>query len=447
MLFLNSLFNLRNWLIVIGLFALLPVQAANVEGVRLWQAPDHTRIVFDLDSQVEYTFFTLDNPRRVVLDIKQSSLLAQLDKVDFSTSPVKKIRSGMRDNGDLRLVLDVTQKLKPRAFTLPANEKYGNRLVLDLQKITQSTTQKKAITAASRPKANDKRDLIIAIDAGHGGEDPGAIGPNKVREKVVVLQIARKLKALFDKEPGYKAVLIRDGDYYIGLSKRRELAKQKQADLFVSIHADAFKDKRVVGGSVFTLSKSGASSASAKFLAETENRSDQIGGVDISTKDDVLAGVLVDLIMTATLDSSSRAAKRILDNMGDVSKLHKRNVEHAGFAVLKSPEIPSILIETGFISNPKEARRLASTSHQRKIARAIYRGIRDYFSEYATEGTYVYWQQQEKNKVRTYKIARGDTLSEIAQQFSISVKELKRYNHIKGDKIRIGQVLSIPPTS
>lgn len=431
--------------------------AADIEGVRLWRAPDHTRLVLDLTGAVEFKYFTLANPDRVVIDIQRSSISADLQGIALSGSPINKVRGAERSNKDIRLVLDLNAKVKPNAFLLPANQQYGNRLVVDLyDKAAKKTVVKTA------PKNNGRRDIVIAIDAGHGGEDPGAIGPRRVREKAVVLSIARATKKLFDKKPGYRAVLIRDGDYYVGLSKRRNIARKHQADFFISIHADAFKNKSVSGSSVYTLSQRGASSASARFLAQSENSTDLIGGVDLSGKDDMLASVLLDLSMTATLDSSVKAGKEILKQIKVISKLHKNIVEHAGFAVLKSPDIPSVLVETGFISNPKEERRLSSGKHQKKLAQAIFQGTLAYFDRHAVEGTMVYWlknggsnslagnkstNQSGSKKASTYKIRSGDTLSELASRFSVSLSELRRYNAIKNDRIRVGQVLKIPPRS
>jgi N-acetylmuramoyl-L-alanine amidase len=343
-------------------------------------------------------------------------------------------------------------KVQPKTFSLVANSQYSHRVVIDLYD-PESKSKSESVVVKVADREQGQRDLIIAVDAGHGGEDPGALGPRRVLEKNVVLAIARETKKLFDARQGYRAVLVRDGDYYVGLSKRQAIARRHRADLFISIHADAFTDKRVSGSSVYTLSKNGASSTSARFLADSENKADRIGGVDLSDKDDLLTSVLLDMSMQATRDSSKRVAQHILGGLGGLVKLHKKNVEHAGFAVLKSPDIPSVLIETGFISNAKEAKRLASRSHQRNLSRAIVNGVVDYYAKYATEGTWVYWQKNKptkstgyaKQKSSTYKIQRGDTLSEVAMKNSVSLAELRRYNKLKNDKIRIGQVIKIPP--
>ncbi|MDA8694285.1 N-acetylmuramoyl-L-alanine amidase [Pseudomonadales bacterium] len=428
------------------------VWATDVEGVRVWRAPDHTRVVLDLSDAATFKHFTLNNPERVVVDIQSAKLKAKLKKLDLSRSPIKKIRAAKRNKNDLRLVFDLSEKVEPNTFLLSANQQYGDRLVIDLYDRKAKPT---AVKTASNN--NGKRDIIVAIDAGHGGEDPGALGPRKTHEKVVVLSIAREAKRLLDQKPGYRGVLVRDGDYYVGLGKRREIARKKQADLFISIHADAFTDKSVSGGSVYTLSQRGASSASAKFLAESENSTDLIGGVALSDKDDVLASVLLDLSMTAKLDHSVLVGKEILREMKGVTKLHKNTVEHAGFAVLKTPDIPSVLVETGFISNPKEARRLVSSSHQKKLAGAIVRGTTAFFNKHAVEGTMVYWLNHGGNQSlaasssagsrKTYKIKSGDTLSELANRFSVSLSDLRRYNSLANDRILVGQVLRIPPRS
>ena len=285
---------------------------------------------------------------------------------------------------------------------------------------------------------------MVAIDAGHGGEDPGALGPKKLQEKKVVLAIARKLQAKLRDTPGLKPVMIRDGDYYVSLRGRRDLARKHQADLFVSIHADAFRQASANGASVYALSTKGASSTAAQYLADRENAADLVGGVRLSDKDDVLAGVLADLSMTATLDTSLSLGARVLGEIDDIAKLHKRKVEQAGFAVLKSPDIPSILVETGFISNPGEADRLNTSAYQDKMASAIHDGIVVWFKSHPPAGTLLAWQRAQQGGAQQYVIARGDTLSEIAERYRVSVKSLKETNGISGSTIRIGQVLTIP---
>jgi N-acetylmuramoyl-L-alanine amidase len=415
------------------------VLAADINGVRMWRAPDHTRLVFDLSGPVKHEILTLSSPERVVIDIPAASLKASFDALNFADTPIKKLRSGVRNKKDLRLVLDMSQAIKPRSFLLAASGDLHDRLVVDLY--DEKTEKSAAIISTNNSK---KRDIIIAIDAGHGGEDPGALGPGKLREKDVVLKIAKKLKDKIDKRPGYTAKLIRTGDYYIGLTKRRDLARQYQADMFLSIHADAFSDSRANGTSVYALSPRGATSASAKFLAQKANSADLVGGVSLADKDDVLASVLFDLSMTASLDASLDVGREVLGQMKHVSRLHKTKVEQAGFAVLKSPDMPSILVETGFISNPHESRRLNSSSYQHKMADAIYTGIHQYFNSHPPDGTLIAWQQQNFIKGRQYVVSSGDTLSGIAVRHKVSLTSLKRTNGMESSKIRVGQKLKIP---
>jgi N-acetylmuramoyl-L-alanine amidase len=432
----------RTWIgAILALLLTSTTWAVEVHDVRLWRAPDHTRIVFDLTGPVEHKLILLDNPSRIVVDVEDTRLKTSLSELKLDKTPVSRIRSGVREGDDLRVVLDMGAKVDPRSFVLKANQQAGDRLVLDLydkKKTSSSTTVKKSV------KQSAKRDIIVAIDAGHGGEDPGAIGPKRRREKVVVLAIAREVARLFEADKGFKPTLIRSGDYYISLKGRRDLARKRQADLFVSVHADAFKRKEAHGASVYALSTRGATSTAARYLAQRENAADLVGGVSLSDKDDVLAGVLADLSMTSTLDTSLKLGGKVLGRMDNVTKLHKERVEQAGFAVLKSPDIPSILVETGFISNPEESRKLASSSYQKKMARAIHAGIKDWFLAHPPSGTLIAWQKQQGG--RQYVIARGDTLSGIAQRFNVSLSSLKSHNGISGSKIMVGQKLVIPTT-
>ena len=430
----------RAWIsAILGLLATSSVWAVEVHEVRLWRAPDHTRIVFDLTGPSDHKLIVLTNPGRIVLDMENTSLKANLANLKLDNTPVARIRSGVREGDDLRVVLEVNASVDPRSFALKANDKAGDRLVLDLyDKQAKSTAVKKSV------KQSSKRDIIIAIDAGHGGEDPGALGPRRLREKDVVLAIAKELNALLKADKGFQPTMIRSGDYYVSLKGRRDLARRRQADLFVSIHADAFKRKEANGASVYALSTRGATSTAARYLAQRENSADLVGGVSLSDKDDVLAGVLADLSMTSTLDTSLKLGSKVLRNVDTVAKLHKNNVEQAGFAVLKSPDIPSILVETGFISNPSESKKLATRSYQKKMARAIHRGIKDWFLDHPPSGTLVAWQKQQGG--RQYTIARGDTLSAIAQRFNVSLSDLKSRNSISGSRIMVGQRLTIPTT-
>ena len=433
----------------LSLFLLLaaaaPLQAGQtlVKGFRIWAAPDHTRLVFDTEGAVEHKVFPVKNPARLVIDIEDARLVTSVPKFGADARFVRGVRSGVREGDDLRVVLDLKQSVRAKSFMLKPTNGYGHRLVVDLRAKDEETRQQvakvaKVVTSGSGKKGRG-RDLIIAIDAGHGGEDPGAKGPSGVYEKNVVFAIARRLARLVDKAPGMRAVMIRKGDYYVGLRKRIHKARAAKADLFISIHADAFRDRRVRGSSVYTLSQSGASSEAAQWLAKRENRADLVGGVELADKNDLLASVLLDLSMSATMVASREAADDVLKQLRGLGKTHKRQVQQAGFRVLKAPDIPSMLVETAFISNPVEEKRLKNPNHQERVAKALLTGIRNYFRTYPPAGT---WMAQ--HTPRRHVIARGDTLSTIAQQYRIRVSDLRSVNKLSGDRIRVGQVLSIP---
>ncbi|MEP4147145.1 MAG: N-acetylmuramoyl-L-alanine amidase [Halioglobus sp.] len=432
----------RAWIGAILCFFLAAATAfaGDVHDVRLWRAPDHTRVVFDLTGPAEHKIFVLQNPTRIVLDVENTRLKTNLSDLKLTDTPIRQVRSAARDGDDLRIVMDMSAAVDPRSFALKANQQAGDRLVVDLY--DKGAAAKPAVRKTAQQ--GTKRNIIIAIDAGHGGEDPGALGPGRRREKDVVLAIAREVNALFKADSGFTPTLIRSGDYYVSLKGRRDLARKRQADLFVSIHADAFKRKEANGASVYALSTSGATSTAARYLAQRENAADLVGGVSLSDKDDMLAGVLADLSMTSTLDASLQVGAQVLRNVDNVARLHKKNVEQAGFAVLKSPDIPSILVETGFISNPDEAKKLSTSSYQKKMARAIHSGIKSYLVAHPPSGTLVAWNKAQGGT--EYTIARGDTLSGIAQRFNVSLASLKSTNGISGSTIRIGQKLTIPAT-
>ena len=418
--------------------SLVIAEPVSVENVRVWAAPDSTRVVFDISGPVEHQLSLLKEPYRTVIDLKDSSITNKVAQPGSEDKFLQGIRTATRNNDDLRIVLDLKKFVNYKSFQLEPNKHYGHRLVVDLySNETQETKQidvEEEITTANLP-----RDVVIAIDAGHGGEDPGAKGPSGVYEKNVVFKIAQDLVSAINKERGMKAVMIREGDYYMSLRKRINKAREFKADLFMSVHADAFRDPKVHGSSVYVLSKRGASSEAAKWLAESENASDLIGGVSLEGKDDVLASVLLDLSQTASLEASIDIADRVLRGLKGIGKVHKRTVQSAGFAVLKSPDIPSILIETAFISNPMEEKKLLSTSHRKNMASAIVHGLRGYFRDFAPEGTIL--------ASRKHIISRGETLSTIAQQYRVSTNTLRQYNSLKGDLVRVGQTISIPRSS
>lgn len=473
-------------------------QSATVNGVRVWRAPDHTRIVLDLDAPVQHSLTLAGNPDRIILDVPNSKLRGDLTKLPLADTPVLVIRSYVHNKTDLRLVLDLKAKVAPNSFSLKASAGMHDRLVLDLydevapavaatlpatpvttapasnnkpvttQQVakptpstapstTPSATQQTAAPTTAttaqpvvRADLSGKRFIVIAVDAGHGGEDPGAMGPNRIREKEVTLSIAKELVAAINAQPGFTGKLTRTGDYFIPLKKRRDLARNMKADLFVSIHADAFTKASARGASVFALSQNGATSETARFLAQRENESDLIGGVgDISLddKDQVLAGVLVDLSMTATLNSSLQVGHHVLNSMGGIAHLHKRHVEQAGFMVLKSPDVPSILVETGFISNPEEARKLATPAYRKQMAQSVFKGIKQHFYQHPPAGTYVAAQLESgalKDFERQHTVAAGDSLSAIAARYGVSSQRLMQYNNLRSTTVKLGQTLKIP---
>ena len=456
--------------------------AADVESMRLWAAPDHARLVFDLSRPGSATVFELDSPSRLVIDLNNSRLKTDTSTLPLDGSAISSIRSGVRNGTDLRVVLDLNREVSPRHFMLSPNDQYGHRLVVDLeypgeapvenpidpieamareQEIEAQRNKVEAAASGSPPTVTEevvdreaqphpRRDIIIAVDPGHGGEDPGAIGPKGTREKDVVLQISQRLAAQINATPGFRAVMIRDGDYYIGLRQRTQLARDQKADFFVSIHADAFTSPRPNGSSVYALSQRGATSETAQWLADSENRSDLIGGVDgslsLRDKDHVLRGVLLDLTMTATLNDSLSIGGQVLDQLGRINRLHKSRVEQAGFMVLKSPDIPSLLIEAGFISNPEEERRLKTAQHQENIATAVFNGLRAHFERNPPPASLLAWQRdnQRNPQGNEYRIETGDTLSTIAARHGVPLPKLKQVNNLNGDVIRVGQVLRIP---
>lgn len=391
--------------------------AIAISSARAWPAQDYTRLTLESRQAINYKMFTLDNPDRLVIDLEDveiSDALKELSGKIGSADPyIRSVRIGRFKPGVVRLVFDLKSAVKPQLFILKPIGEYGYRLVLDvypaqaadplmaLLEPKVSTPEAASAPAAARPATEEPhaeekakpaaiasnlpelraRTLIIAIDAGHGGEDPGARGRQGSREKDVTLAIAHKVKALVDSTPNMRGVLIRDGDYFIPLIGRVTKARKVNADLFISIHADAFIKPDARGSSVFALSEHGATSTAARWLAKKENEADLIGGVNIAVKDPYLARTLLDLSQTATINDSMKLAKHVLNELGDINNLHRGHVEQAGFAVLKSPDIPSILVETAFISNPNEERRLNDEDYQMKLANAILGGVKRYFAQ------------------------------------------------------------------
>ena len=359
-----------------------PARAVDVRGIRLWAGPDNTRVVVDLSGTAQHNLLLLHNPERVVLDVSGARLAKAAHGAPRGAGAVKNVRMSHSPSGNFRLVLDLDRPIQAKSFLSAPNAHYGYRLVVDLGAANRVDKPIKAKHAPS-----DARDLIIAVDAGHGGEDPGAIGKYGTREKDVVLAIARELALKINAETGMKAVLTRGGDYFVPLRDRMRRARAQQADLFVSIHADSIRDRSIDGSSVYILSQRGATDEASRWLAERENASDLIGGVSLDDKDDVLASVLLDLSQSASLNASQVAAERVLHQLTQAGEVRKHEVQQARFMVLKSPDIPSMLVETAYISNPQEELRLRTPAHQAQLAAAIRQGVHDYFYANPPQGT------------------------------------------------------------
>lgn len=443
-------------LAVCTLLVSFAVPAADVEEVRVWRAPDHTRLVFDLSGEVEYKLFTLSNPARVVIDIEGSSLGGDLSRLDFDESPISGMRSAIRDENTLRIVIDLGTAVEPRSFTLAPNSEQGNRLVVDLyDESPSSTVSSNTNTVSSNfnsvPGSDERRNIIVAISAGHGGEDPGGIGyDGRLREKNITLKIARALFDQLERMPGYTPIMIRDGDYYVELQRRSEIAREKRADLFVAVHTDWYRTSRASGLTIYALSGDRADRENSRRVAQKENNADLLGGVggdlDLSSWDDDVALTLVSLQMAWSMEQSLVAGTRVLESLDGVTRLRRDKVQQASLEVLKSPDIPSMLIETGYLTNPDEARRLNTSAFQQKLARGIAQGVMNYFYDAPPQGSLVAWQKA--NGIvpmpGTYRVKRGDSLSVIAQRYNVSLAELKSANSITSNTIHVGQELSIP---
>ena len=399
-----------HWLSLPALSAWLPApaHALALQAVRLWPAKEYTRMTLESASQIGHQLLVVRNPDRLVLDLEGVDVNQELQqlaaKVSGADPYIQGIRIGLNRPGVTRLVVDLKSEVKPQVFAVPPVAHYGYRLVLDLyplepldpmmalvrereeQALIESIESSRAADEKPRPPAAKSqrpgsRPLIVVLDPGHGGEDPGAIGMRGTFEKDIVLSVARKLKRKIEAEQGMRAMLTRDDDYFVPLRERVAKARAVKADLFISIHADAFGNREVRGSSVFALSESGATSAAARWLAQSENRADLIGGVNLGIGDPIVARTLLDLSQVASITDSLKLGRFVLDEIGEVNALHKSYVEQAGFAVLKAPDVPSILIETAFISNPDEERRLRDDRYQHKLADSVLGGIRRYFAQ------------------------------------------------------------------
>ncbi|HLR86664.1 MAG TPA: N-acetylmuramoyl-L-alanine amidase [Wenzhouxiangella sp.] len=427
---------------VLLLAASTSAAAGEIRKLRVWAGPDSTRAVLDLDGQVDYKLFALENPARVVVDIDDIGAAGDLSFDREHSGVIARVRHGKREGGGLRVVLDLEEQMRPKSFLLSPAGEHGHRLVIDLYPEADQPADEQMQQAIAESDGG-QRDMIVAIDAGHGGEDPGAIGPSGTYEKNVTLAVARQLHQLIENEPGITSLLIRTGDYYIPLEERFARAREAGADLFVSVHADAFRDRRVRGSSVYVLSRSGASSEAARLLAKNENRSDLVGGVKLDREDDVLSSVLLDLSQSVSLEYSGGAAQAILGRLGQVGKVHRNNVERANFVVLRSPDVPSVLVEAGFISNPTDEANLGSQAYQKRLAQALMEGVREHFFETAPQGTWIAANRDGSRHV----VERGDTLGVIAHRYRTSIARIRQANNIEGDVIHPGAVLVIPAGS
>lgn len=412
--------------------------AAELLGLRLAAEEGRTRAVLDLSAEPDYKLFGLEAPHRLVLDFR-ASRLGKGFAAAAGAGLVRGVRTGRLGEGDLRVVFDLHDAVRPASFVLPAGDGHGPRLVVDLHPLKAPARSEKTLATVVPDR---QRRIVVAIDAGHGGQDPGAIGGRGTREKDITLAMARELARQIDAEPGFRAVLVRDQDVFIPLQERYRKARAAQADLFISVHADAFHKPTPAGASVFMLSQRGASSEAARWLANSENAADLVGGVKLDDKDNTLAAVLLDLAQSATLKASGDVANSVLASLKRVGKTHKQHVERANFVVLRSPDVPSILVETGFISNPGDESRLNDGRYRKRLAAAIVDGVRDYFHAQPPPGTWL--AHHAARQSREHVVSRGETLSQIAARHGVSLSSLRSANRLQGDLVRVGERLRIP---
>lgn len=409
----------------------------SINGIRVWPAPENTRVVFDLKTKPDYKYFTLSKPNRLVIDFKNTKNSTTLKSLANNDPRIKLFRSSTsKSKSSTRLVLELAKSYQLTVFPLAPAGQYGNRLVIDLY------DKNKKSQTVTKTTPNGKRDIIVAIVAGHGGEDPGSIGAKGSYEKRVTLSIAKKLAKLINQRNGFKAVMIRTGDYYVTHSRKTKLARKNKADLLISIHADAFISPKPHGASVLVQSSRRANSEFTRWIANRQDESELLGGAGETikkTKDKNLAFTLADMKKEHTMASSYEFALHVIKEIKQVTKLHKKEPEGLSLAVLKSSDIPSVLIETGFISNPSEEKKLNSKNHQQKLANAIFNAVDSYFIENTPKGTLLAATTMKKHKVRS-----GESLSVLAQRYKISVTKIKSVNNLKSNVLRIGQTLKIP---
>ncbi|MEO6066065.1 MAG: N-acetylmuramoyl-L-alanine amidase [Lysobacterales bacterium] len=415
-------------------FSGVALAAVELRSADIEPTDSRTEVTFDLSQHCSYKVFTLANPDRLVIDIADARLGPRFRPTEGGV--IKAMRTGRPTADALRIVLDLEQPARPRSFLKAGGS--GRVLTVELD---AGAPSRRIVRSVHEMESADTRDVLVAIDAGHGGVDPGSSGPSGVREKNVTLALAKELAAAINAEPGMRAVLTRDRDVFIPLQKRYQIARKAKADLFVSIHADAFANRAARGSSVFMLSRRGASSEAARWLAQKENAADLVGGVKLVERDSSLAAVLLDLSQGATLEASQQVANNVLRGLGKVNTLHKHEVQRANFVVLRSPDVPSILVESAFLSNPEEERKLNSVSERRKLANAVLTGIRDHFHAQPLPGT---WIAAHRQAPREHIVAPGETIAVIAMRHGISVTSLRQANDLRTDNLRIGVVLRIP---
>ncbi len=431
-------------MLFVALFA-VSAHAIDLKSVRSSADQDSSRVVLEFSGKPQFSHFNLNNPSRLVLDITnlRAKTLSLLDSVDDSR--IQRIRSSIRGNGR-RVVFDLSGEYRSSVFTLGPKGHYPHRLVVDVVGYVagEKVSARSAPLNETAEPLVEKRDIVVAIDPGHGGKDPGASSVGVV-EKKVVLQIAKRLARRFQSEPGYRAVLTREDDRYIQLKDRPRIAREAGADFFISIHADSFpKNRNVRGAGVYALSLRGANSELSRWLQNTENADDLAGGVDLGDVDNDTRQVLLNMSMDSAIRISKQAGEGVLSDLKDAGRVHKKRLGLANFIVLRSPDIPSLLIETGFLSNRSDAKRLSSSREQEKIAAAIFEGIKRYFEKSPPANTFVAWRKQNSGKRLVIEVERGDTLSEIAVRYGLSLQALKELNGLETNVIHLGQKLEVP---
>ena len=414
--------------------------AALLKDIRMATQNNQVRMVLDLDSNVNNHIFTLEKPHRMVIDLQNTKLSSSIETKDLKNNLIRNIRFGKGGKGALRVVLDLEEAVKFEHFSIPGNRTKNSRIVLDINRNNGAS-----IASKNPVSQKTSRDITIVIDPGHGGKDPGAIGPNGTWESVVVLAVSKRLVERINKTQDMRAYLTRSGDSFVPLRDRMEIARERKADLFVSIHADALDNNpRVRGASIYTLSDKGAVDEASKRLAKRENENFSIGDVSLSDKNDSFASLMMDLSQGATNEASMEVGEFVLKELASIGTVRKKKVQQSGLLVLKSPDVPSILIETTYISNPDEERKLKNKEFQDKLAIVILRGIRNYFLINPPQGTKFEKNLKNEAKIISYIVRRGDTLGEIADLYGINLSMLQSFNQIKGSTIRIGQTLRIP---